>query len=79
MYYMLGLELDSKTKQKGKKSILIVADYTDRSEQRGIIRKLLAEAIKREFNRYTKTIILSPGIKKYLKKEQSFFTNKWLY
>ena len=61
-----------KTKQKGKKSILIVADYTDRSEQRGIIRKLLAEAIKREFNRYTKTIILSPGIKKYLKKEQSF-------
>ena len=70
LYVWLGIGF--KTKQKGKKSILIVADYTDRSEQKGIIRKLLAEAIKREFNRYTKTIILSPGIKKYLKKEQSF-------
>ena len=68
LYVWLGIGY--KMEKRGKKSILIVADYTDRSEQKSIIRKLLADVIKREFNRYTKTIILSPGVKKYLKKEQ---------
>ncbi|MBM6804838.1 hypothetical protein H6B07_19880, partial [Mediterraneibacter glycyrrhizinilyticus] len=55
-------------KRKRKKSVLIVADYTDRSEQKNIIRKIFADIVKREFSRYTKTVMLSSGIHKYLKK-----------
>ena len=67
LYAWLGF--GSMMKKKGKKSVLIVADYTGRSEQKNMIRKILADIIKREFNYYTKTVILSPGIKRYLKSD----------
>ena len=67
LYAWLGF--GSMVKKKGKKSVLIVADYTGRSEQKNMIRKILADIIKREFNYYTKTVILSPGIKRYLRSD----------
>lgn len=57
--------LAKKIKKKGGKVILVLADYTDSREEKGILRKVLASLCQREFKKIEHIITLSkmPNIK----------------
>lgn len=58
--------------QYGKRSVLILADYTSAIEEKGTIKKLKAVLMQQQFSRYSKVILLSNQTKGFLKKNQEY-------
>ena len=57
-------------RRKRKKSVAIIADFTNWKEQKSFLRKIYALITTKEFQRYSKVVMLSPGVEKYLSKNQ---------
>lgn len=52
-------------RRRGKKSILVLADYTPSEETKGIIQKIYSLLAKWNFKKYSKVVLLSEGSKNY--------------
>lgn len=57
-------------RKKGKKAIVVMADFTSWREAKNLPRKIYAYLVAREFTRYQKAVMLSPGMANYLKPNQ---------
>ncbi|QIZ05645.1 glycosyltransferase family 4 protein [Priestia megaterium] len=53
-----------------KKAVAVVADYTPPAEHGSLLRKIYAQLTQREFSKYQKIVMLSPGVDAYLKSDQ---------
>lgn len=68
MYPWYGI--GSYMKRLAKKSIVIIADYTNWKEYKSLPRKAYALLNALEFRKYGKVVMLSQGMKKYIKSNQ---------
>lgn len=66
------LNVPHMAKQYGKKSILILADYSPRESYKGYMRRLYADLQLRSIRKYDIVIGLSENIRKYLEDGQEF-------
>lgn len=63
-------------RRMGKKSVLILADYSGPESYSGIVRKLYAWLMKKNIQKYDVVVGLSEQTKRYLKKKQGFICSE---